>query len=103
MSDREVIDRLLEVERNAASIVHEAELEAEKRIAEAVERQKKTFQDAYTGKMRELEAEHEAELARMREEKARRMKEFLERLASRVPNPRRLDDCLGEIIRKGMF
>lgn len=41
MSDREVIDRLLEVERNAASIVHEAELEAEKRIAEAVERQKK--------------------------------------------------------------
>lgn len=103
MSDRDVIGRLLEVERNAAGIVHDAELEAERRVAKAVEHEKKTFQEEYAGKIRELESEHEKELSRMRDEKARRMKKFLEQLASRATNPQRLTGRLGEITKKGMF
>lgn len=80
MPSRDILDRLLEVERRAEALVSEAEAEASRRRATAADSADESFKRAYEKAASRIEAERrEAEAGAQAEHEAR-LREFRERL-----------------------
>jgi vacuolar-type H+-ATPase subunit H len=65
-SRKNVLGHLLKIEAEAASLVDDAQAEADRRIAEAEKQNRARYDQAYTKQAAELETAFEGEVARIR-------------------------------------
>ena len=76
MEDKDVLQHLLEVEAEAASLVSDAAKEADKRIAEAEKQNRLVFDAEYAKEAEALETQYKADVVGIKEEYQRQLDDF---------------------------
>jgi vacuolar-type H+-ATPase subunit H len=82
MENQEVIGHLLDVERQASELIRDAQTEADRRKALAVEAADAEFRAAYAALIGELEAQYAADRSEIDEGRARILREYEASLAA---------------------
>ncbi|MDR0561759.1 MAG: hypothetical protein LBG73_03640 [Spirochaetaceae bacterium] len=68
MNEQDVLHHLLQVEADAAALVDEAQVEADKRILESEKLNRAAYEEQYNRKIAELEATYEKEIAAIKDD-----------------------------------
>lgn len=68
MNEQDMLHHLLEVESEAASLVHDAQAEADKRVAENEKQNRSRFDDHYTQEVALLEKDYQDAIAKVKHE-----------------------------------
>ncbi|GHV68628.1 hypothetical protein AGMMS49928_08620 [Spirochaetia bacterium] len=82
MDEQNVLQHLLGVEAQAAALVDEAQAEADRRVAEGEKSCRLQFDESYSRRVEELEAEYVRETARIREDYNHQLEEYRGSLAA---------------------
>ncbi len=68
MDEQDILHHLLEVESEAASLVYDAQVEADKRVAENEKQNRSRFDDQYTQAVALLEKDYQNAIAKVKHE-----------------------------------
>jgi negative regulator of replication initiation len=80
VEDSDVLRRLLKVEAEAAALVKDAAVEADRRVAEAERQNRQRYDDAYSAEAAVLEEKYRAGIAEVKGEYQKRLDDFTRRL-----------------------
>ena len=80
MEDSDILQHLLEIEEQAATLVDDAQAEAVRRLKEAEEQNRLIFDEAYRKLMAELEAKYQKSFDFAKTEYSKLLDEFRENL-----------------------
>jgi vacuolar-type H+-ATPase subunit H len=80
MDDNNILQHLLEIEGKAAVLVNDAQTEADKRIKEAEEQNRRVYDGEYQKLIAELEASHKKELKAAKTEYDKSLEEYRQSL-----------------------
>ncbi|MDR0374199.1 MAG: hypothetical protein LBH85_00535 [Treponema sp.] len=80
MEDSDVLRRLLKIEAEASALVHDAAVEANKRVAEAEKQNRRRYDDAYSAEAAALEEKYKADIAAVKREYQKQLDDFTGRL-----------------------
>ena len=78
MGDNEILQHLLELEKEASALVNEAQTEADRRISEAEKQNRVRYDDIYNREVKALEASFAENIASVRENYRKLLKDYEE-------------------------
>ena len=82
MDDHEVLQHLLNLESEAATLVTDAQTEADRRVAEGEKRNRARYDEIYSAEVAALEASYSRDIGIVREDYRKQMEDYLEGLKS---------------------
>jgi len=102
MDDREVLQHLLNLDSKAASLVNDAQAEADRRVSEAEKQNRAHYDEVYSAEVAELEASYSKNISRVKEDYRTQLDDYLESLRS-IPLDRASFSSLAEklLLRPG--
>jgi len=80
MDDHEVLQHLLNLDNKAASLVSDAQAEADRRLSEGEKQNRAHYDDVYSAEVAELEASYLENIARVKEDYSTQLDAYLESL-----------------------
>lgn len=78
MDEQDVLRHLLEVESNAASLVNDAQAEADKRVSENEKQNRSRFDALYNEEVSVLEKDYQENITKVKSEYAENLKSYQE-------------------------
>jgi vacuolar-type H+-ATPase subunit H len=82
MDDHEVLQHLLNLESKAATLVNDAQVEADRRVTSGEQQNRAHYDEVYSAEVAELEASYSQNIARVKEDYRRQLDGYLEGLRS---------------------
>jgi len=80
MDDHEVLQHLLNIEKEASGLVKDAQAEADKRISEGEKQNRSLYEEAYSREVKSLEEHYAQNLAAVRDDYQKQLKAYRESL-----------------------
>jgi len=88
MENHEILQRLLEIESKAATLVDDAQAEADRRVASAEKQHRARYDEQYAREVAALEEAFSRDIALAREDYRRQLEEYHNSLKSQPPDTR---------------
>ncbi|MDR2793950.1 MAG: hypothetical protein LBB61_09870 [Treponema sp.] len=98
MEDADVLRRLLKIEAEAAELVKDAAVEADKRIAEAEKQNRQRCDDVYTAEVAMLEEKYSAAIASVKTEYQKQLDGFTQSLNAMKMNSENFSQLLESLL-----
>jgi len=86
MENNEILQHLLEIESKAATLVDDAQAEADRRVAEAEKQNRARYDEQYAKEVKALEEAFSRDIALAREEYRRQLEEYHNSLKALPPD-----------------
>ena len=79
-SELGIINHLLSIEKDASSLINDAQIESEKRVAEARNKYNAEYKDRYEKTVKALEENYQKELEQIKEKNTKAFNEVLDKV-----------------------
>jgi regulator of protease activity HflC (stomatin/prohibitin superfamily) len=86
MENQEILQRLLEIESKASTLVDDAQAEADRRVSEGEKQNRARYDEQYSGEVAALEEAFSADIALARENYRKQLEEYGNSLKARLPD-----------------
>ncbi|MDR0526055.1 MAG: hypothetical protein LBG90_09335 [Spirochaetaceae bacterium] len=98
MQEPEVLRHLLKIEADAAALVDDAQIEADKRVAEAEKQNRKVYEDRYAKEFAVLNETYEQEIAGIKGDHQTQLETYRQSLESLSLRPDRFAELAGSLL-----
>jgi regulator of protease activity HflC (stomatin/prohibitin superfamily) len=99
MEDHEVLRHLLDIEKEAAALVDDAQAEADRRISEGEKQNRVAYDDAYSNELKALESSYAEKIAAVNEDYRKQMEKYRENLKAVSPDIKNFSSLAGKFLR----
>jgi vacuolar-type H+-ATPase subunit H len=86
MEDHEVLRHLLDLEKEAAALVDDAQAEADRRISESEKQNRAMYDEIYSNELKTLESFYAEKIAAVNEDYRKQLEEYRENLKAVSPD-----------------
>ncbi|MDR3342956.1 MAG: hypothetical protein LBT14_09275 [Treponema sp.] len=98
MDEQNVLQHLLQVEAEAAGLVHDAQAEADRRLAEGEQQNRLHYEEQYGQEVAELDQEYEKVIAAVKADYARQLEAYRESLDTMVIHQGRFGELVDRLL-----
>lgn len=97
-SELGIINHLLSIEKDASSLINDAQIESEKRVAEARNKYNAEYKDRYEKTVKALEENYQKELEQVKESHDKEIQEYISSLESSEKNTKVFNEVLDKVL-----
>lgn len=97
-TELDIINHLLAIEKDASSLINDAQIESEKRISEAKIKYNAEYKEKYDAAVKVLEKEYESELEKIKAAHDKEIKDYENELESSEKNSKAFNEALDKLL-----
>ena len=99
MDEHEILRHLLDLEKEAAALIDDAQAEADRRISEGEKANRIRFDDVYARELEALESSYEEKIAAVNEDFRKQLEDYRKNLKAVSPNLKAFSSIAGKLLR----
>jgi len=98
MDEHEVLRHLLDLDKEAAALIDDAQAEADRRISEGEKQNRAKYDEAYAREMDALEKSYAEKIAAINKDYSNQLDEYREKLKALSPDTKTFSSLAGEFL-----